>query len=249
MTCLHNNVIAQKKSSDSVSVLDKVTVSGIKSQSLKHSPFNIAVLSADDIKNNGSYNLCDALTKIPGVSEITTGIGVSKPVIRGLYGNRIQTVLLGQRFDNQQWQDEHGLGLSIIGIDRIEVLKGPSSLLYGTEAIGGVIKIVEEAVPAPHTKESDVSAALFSNTLGFSVDAGMKKNTGTKNRRLRFGADNHADYSDGDNHRVLNSRFESYNLKASLGYTHKRWTNQNNFYTSFSRFGFITNDNTDRETG
>lgn len=238
---------AAQRSSDTISVLSRVTVSGIKRQTLKHTPFNIAVLSAREMQNNVSYNLTDALSKIPGISQITTGIGISKPVIRGLYGNRIQTVLLGQRFDNQQWQDEHGLGLSIIGIDRIEVLKGPSALLYGTEAIGGVIKIVEENIPAPKTKESDISAALFSNTLGFSVDAGMKKNTGKKNWRLRFGADSHADYSGGNNHRVLNSRFESYNFKASLGYSHKRWTNQNNFYTSFSRFGFITKDNTDRK--
>ena len=53
-------------------------------------------------------------------------------------------LLSGLRFDNQQWQDEHGLGLSQIGIDRVEVIKGPASLLYGSDAIGGVINIIEE---------------------------------------------------------------------------------------------------------
>ena len=61
----------------------------------------------------------------PGISQLTTGPAISKPVIRGLYGNRVLAVLSGLKFDNQQWQDEHGLGLNDVGIDRIEVIKGP----------------------------------------------------------------------------------------------------------------------------
>ena len=238
---------AAQNSIDSIPVLDAVTVSGIKTQTLRHTPFNISVVSSYQMQDAINYNVSDALSKIPGISQITTGNGISKPVIRGLYGNRIQTVLLGLRFDNQQWQDEHGLGLSIIGIDRIEVLKGPSSLLYGTEALGGVINIVEENIPEEGTKESDINASLFSNTLGFSVNGGIKKNTGTKNWRIRLGVDSHADYSDGNDKRILNSRFASYNLKASLGFKHPKWINQNNFYSSFNRFGFIMKDNTDRK--
>lgn len=241
------SVVKAQETADSIAVLDVVTISGIKKQTLRHTPFNVSVLSLRNMQHAINYNVSDALAKIPGISQITTGNGISKPVIRGLYGNRVQTILMGLRFDNQQWQDEHGLGLSIIGIDRIEVLKGPSSLLYGTEAIGGIIRIVEEDEPEPGTKESDINASLFSNTLGFSVNGGIKKNTGTKNWRIRIGADSHADYSDGDNTRILNSRFESYNVKATLGYTHKKWTSQNNFYSSFSRFGFITKDNRDRK--
>ncbi len=165
---------------DSISVLDAITITGIKKQALRHTPFNVSVVSLRSMQNAINYNVSDALSKIPGISKISTGNGISKPVIRGLYGNRIQTVLLGLRFDNQQWQDEHGLGLSIMGINRIEVLKGPSSLLYGTEALGGVIRIVEENVPDSGTKESDISTSLFSNTLGFSANGGIKKNTGNK---------------------------------------------------------------------
>ncbi len=232
---------------DSTSVLDAITITGIKQQTLRHTPFNVAVLPFKGMETAINYSVSDALSKIPGISQISTGNGISKPVIRGLYGNRIQTVLMGIRFDNQQWQDEHGLGLSIFGIERIEVLKGPSSLLYGTEAMGGVIRIVEENIPEAHTCESDLNASIYSNTLGFSLNGGIKKNSGHKNWRLRIGADSHADYSDGTNHRVLNSRFESYNLKASLGYDHKRWKNENYFYSSFSRFGFIMKDNRDRK--
>ena len=133
---------AAQQTTDSISVLNGVTVTGYKKQLLRHTPFNVSVLSFHKMQQGINYSVADALAKIPGISQISTGNGISKPVIRGLYGNRIKTVLLGLAFDNQQWQDEHGLGLSIIGIDRIEVLKGPSSLLYGTEAMGGVIKII-----------------------------------------------------------------------------------------------------------
>jgi iron complex outermembrane receptor protein len=242
-----STTIAAQDATDTVSVLDAITIAGIKRQTLKHTPFNVSVLSQAQIRNTVNYSITSALASIPGISQITTGNGISKPVIRGLYGNRIQTVLLGLRFDNQQWQDEHGLGLSIIGIDRIEVLKGPSSLLYGTEAMGGVIKIVEEAVPDSGARQSDINASIYSNTLGFSINGGISKNTGVKNWRIRIGADSHADYSDGNNRRVLNSRFESYNLKATLGFKHAKWMNQNNFYSSFSRFGFIMKDNSDRK--
>lgn len=240
-------LVAQSTANDSSSVLDAVTVTGIKKQTLRHTPFNVSVATLPQMQRSVNYNISDALARLPGISQITTGPGISKPVIRGLYGNRIQTVLLGLRFDNQQWQDEHGLGLSVIGIDRVEVLKGPSSLLYGTEAMGGVIRIVEESIPEAGTKESDVSGTLYSNTLGVSASGGIKKNTGEKNWRIRFGLDSHADYSDGNGKRVLNSRFESYNFKATLGRTRKRWGSQNHFYSSFSRFGFIMADNQDRK--
>lgn len=243
----HSLLCRAQSGTDTTKTLDAVTVTGVKREVLRNTPFNIAVLPAQMLQTTVNYSIADALRQVPGISQITTGVGISKPVIRGLYGNRIQTVLLGLRFDNQQWQDEHGLGLSIIGIDRIEVLKGPSSLLYGTEAMGGVIRIIEEKAAAPNTRESDVNVQAFSNTYGLSANAGVKGATGTKHWRIRAGADSHADYSDGANHRVLNSRFSSYNLKASLGFTRKNWVNENSFYTSYAKFGFIMEDNQDRK--
>jgi iron complex outermembrane receptor protein len=111
---------------------------------VKETSFNIQSLSIGKIRQSGALNISDALSKLPGISQLTTGPAISKPVIRGLYGNRVLAVLSGLKFDNQQWQDEHGLGLNDVGIDRIEVIKGPASLLYGSEAIGGILNIIEE---------------------------------------------------------------------------------------------------------
>lgn len=199
----------------------------------------ISQIDVLDMRTNGALNLSDGIAKIPGVSQLTTGSGISKPVIRGLFGNRIQTVLYGLRFDNQQWQDEHGLGLSDVGIDRVEIIKGAASLLYGSEAMGGVINIIEEKSAPVNTIKADFSTRFFSNTLGNATDVGVKGATKKINWRIRFGEDSHADYSDGNNKRVLNSRFGGYYAKAGFGFNGKRWISQNNYMFTKSSFGFL----------
>jgi iron complex outermembrane receptor protein len=217
----------------------EVVVTGSQSLSPGETSFNTAQLSAIDMQENGSVSLSDAIARLPGISQLTTGVGISKPVIRGLSGNRIQVNVNGMRFDNQQWQDEHGLGLSDMGIDRVEIIKGPASILYGSDAMGGVVNVIEEK-PAPvNEKIQDANVRLYSNTYGVSAQFGVKKTT-TKNWwRLRAGIDNHADYGNKVNGRVLNSRFASYNLKASLGFNRKNRVSVNNLVISQSKFGFI----------
>jgi iron complex outermembrane receptor protein len=228
---------------DSAIILKEVVVSGLKVAKITETPINISSLSVQKMRANGSLNISDALAKLPGTSQLNTGPGISKPVIRGLYGNRITVLLSGLRFDNQQWQDEHGMGLNDIGIDRVEIIKGPMALIYGSEAIGGVINIIEEAPAARGIEEGEVNARLFSNTYGLYADVGFKGAGKNQNWRIRGGINSNADYSDGDNKRILNSRFGGYYLKGSLGFTRKNWTSYNNYNGSLDNFGFITADN------
>ncbi len=218
---------------------DEVVIYGMQNSAVNETATNITSLSMTTIKENGSLHISDAVSKIPGVSQLTTGAGISKPVIRGLYGNRIQTVLMGLRFDNQQWQDEHGLGVTDIGIDRVEVIKGPEALLYGSEAMGGVLNIIEEKPAEMGKTKYDLNQTFYSNTLGTASDFGIKKSTENRNWRIRIGAESHADYQDGNNYRVLNSRYQGFYLKTSLAYTHKTWSSVNNFMSSFNQFGFV----------
>src|SRR5258705_2302031 len=151
---------------DSLKTLKEVVVSGLKTTKINETPMNIIALSVQKMRSKGSLNIADALAKLPGVSQLNTGPGISKPVIRGLYGNRITVLLSGLRFDNQQWQDEHGMGLNDTWIDRVELVKGPAALLYGSEAMGGVINIIEEVPASPGTKTGEINTRLFSNTYG-----------------------------------------------------------------------------------
>lgn len=219
--------------------IPEVVVSANRFGRPEETPTNIVSLSQDEMRSNGSVSLSDGIAKLPGVSQLTTGLGISKPVIRGLFGNRVQTVMLGLRFDNQQWQDEHGLGLSDIGVDHIEIIKGAASLLYGSEAMGGVLNVIEEKPAAVGTIAKEISTRFFSNSFGNSTDIGLKGATSKFNWRVRAGLDSHADYSDGNNKRILNSRFAGYYFKGSVGFRHKNWESQNDYMFSLNNFGFL----------
>jgi iron complex outermembrane receptor protein len=219
--------------------LQEVDIVGAQLNAPRESSRKVEMMSVEEMRERGSFNLTDAVAKLPGVSQLTTGIGISKPVIRGLYGNRVQVNTFGQRFDNQQWQDEHGLGLSDLGIDRVEVIKGPAALQYGSDALGGVLNVIEEK-PAPvGTTEQNVHLSLMSNTRGGSISYGIKKSTAKMWWRLAAGADSHGDYSSGGDQRVLNSRFAMYNAKASVGWCKGHWTTANHVQLSFGQFGFV----------
>ena len=219
--------------------MQEVRIIGTQILDPKETSRSVAEISADEMREKGALSISDGVAKVPGVSQLTTGPGISKPVIRGLYGNRIQVNTLGLRFDNQQWQDEHGLGLTDIGIDRVEIIRGPATLQYGSEALGGVINIVEEK-PAPvGEKEQEVNLSLFSNTYGISGDYGIKKSDLRHWWILRAGGDSHGDYTDGNNHRVLNARFADYVVKAAMGSNKNNWSHTWHAMGSVSQFGFV----------
>lgn len=236
--CIYMQTYSQ---TDSSLELNEVIVTGIKDSKPKQTSLNIEPYKLKDLEIKSPLNLSDALAKLPGISQISTGNAISKPVIRGLYGNRILIVLSGLRFDNQQWQDEHGLGLSQIGIDRIEVIKGPASILYGTDALGGVINIVEEK-PTEYKTVTDINTRFFSNTLGTLTDIGISTRNKKNWKRLRIGYENHADYTDGKNTRVLNSRNKGYYVKAGFGKEKKNWKQENSYNFSYNQYGFILDD-------
>jgi iron complex outermembrane recepter protein len=237
-----NTAMAQDRvPPDTTYMLKEVVVSGFQANSPKNTSLNIEPYSLKQINDKSPFNLSDALAKLPGISQMTTGNAISKPVIRGLFGNRILVLFSGLRFDNQQFQDEHGLGLSQIGIDRVEVIKGPASLLYGSDAMGGVINVIEEK-PTGQGKKLDFGTQLFSNTLGTLTNIGFSKRLGDKWWRLRAGFEDHADYSDGNNNRVLNSRNAGYYLKAGIGFDKPKWIQENSYNFSYNQFGFITAD-------
>lgn len=229
---------------DILNELKEVVITGINESPIYKNSLNIETMKLKKIEQQNPFNLSDALAKNPGISQMTTGNSISKPVIRGLYGNRILVLLSGLRFDNQQWQDEHGLGLPFIGIDKVEIIKGPASVLYGTDALGGVINIIEEQPDISHKKVIDINTRFYTNSGGTLTDVGIKNYNKEKQRwsRLRLGIESHADYSDGKVNRVLNSRSDGYYLKAAYGYKKKKRIQENIYNFSLNHYGFIMED-------
>lgn len=238
---LSNFIIAQ----DSLTLhsIPEVTVKSYYTEkNASKTSLHIKSFKIDSLNRYGTFGLAEALSKCEGVNMLSTGPAIAKPVIRGLYGNRVLILLSGLKFDNQQWQEEHGLGLSTLGISSIELIKGPVGILFGTEAIGGVINLIEEGKPIDTKLHADYSLTFHSNTLGGLTQFGLKKSKGKSWWRFRAGIENHADYSDGRNSRVLNSRFDGYYMKGTFGFTKGKWTSTNNLNSSFNRYGFIFSD-------
>lgn len=171
-----------------------------------------------ELRSKGSITLSDGIANIAGVSNVSTGVGIGKPVIRGLSSNRVLVYAQGIRLENQQFGDEHGLGINDAGIESVEVIKGPASLLYGSDALGGVLYLNPERFSLSNEIEGDINFDYFSNTQGLKVNAGVKS-SGEKFKFLaRIGSGSHIDYKTGNDERVTNSRFKDKDFKAGLGY-------------------------------
>lgn len=225
----------------SVQLIDEVMITGVRESNANRTSLRIKAISQVEFEQKGSFNLSDALAKQPGISQMSTGPGISKPVIHGLYGNRVLILVSSMKFDNQQWQDEHGLGLSEIGVARMELIKGPASVLYGSDAVGGVVNIIEDK-PKPGEQSITVQNQFFSNTLGYSLNVAWKKQERNHWFRLLAGYENHGDYSDGNNARVLNSRYNGVYAKFGGGFDNGRWRSAINYHFSLNQFGFIMPD-------
>ncbi|RZK90164.1 MAG: TonB-dependent receptor, partial [Pedobacter sp.] len=155
--------------STAIETKEVVITGSLISSTSKRNSASAAVLGKDQLLQP-STNLIDALTKIPGVSQITTGPSISKPVIRGLGYNRIVTLDDGIKQQGQQWGDEHGIEIDQFKSDRVEVLRGAASLMYGSDALGGVINLLEPS-SAP---DGQVKGEFITN---YSTNNGLTANS------------------------------------------------------------------------
>lgn len=164
---------------ESATELHEVVVTGMSNATeINRTPSPIVSMPALQLLQTSATNIIDALTSKPGISQITTGSGISKPVIRGLGYNRVVIVSDGIRQEGQQWGDEHGIEIDEFAVNKVEILKGPASLSYGSDAIAGVINMIS----APTLPEGKIQANLLANyqtnngLIAYSADfAGNKK--------------------------------------------------------------------------
>ena len=128
--------------------LDAVTVTATRSAiSPLASPLPTAELSGEQLRRAHEVSLAHALDQIPGVRTLSTGEQVGKPVIRGLTGPRVLVLDNGQRLEDYSWSDEDGPSVDARLAERVELIRGPASVLYGSDAIGGVINVIPNDVP------------------------------------------------------------------------------------------------------
>ena len=128
--------------------LGPVTVTATRSAiSPLASPLPTAELAGEELRRAHEVSLAHALDELPGVRTWSTGEQVGKPIIRGLTGPRVLVLDNGQRLEDYSWSDEDGPSDDARLAERVELIRGPASVLYGSDAIGGVINVIPREVP------------------------------------------------------------------------------------------------------
>lgn len=196
---------------------EEVVVSGGTHSTQHENAIKIELVKGKEIAFIGTPTFTEAIAKVPGVDMISKGTGVAKPVIRGLSMTNILMLNNGVKMENFQFSEDHPFIIDEFGVDRIEIVKGPASLLYGSDAVGGVINVLKEK-PAPVDKIlGDYNMQYHSNTEGIVSNIGVKGSTESLFWGIRAGLKSHADYKDGNGDYVPNTRFNEKSLKANIG--------------------------------
>ncbi len=201
--------------------LHEVTVSGALAQAQSENPFHIESRKLDDLTAIAAMNMGEAIARIPGVYQSSLGNGIAKPIIRGMQGMRVVTLMNGLRIESQQWGGDHGMGITDLGLGNVEVIKGPASLLYGADALAGVVYFNDQP-HAPIGKHEIESKTLFqSNTMGVTKRVMYRESREKIRWQLGAGYGNHADFQLPNGRFAQNSRFKEAVLKSVLSFNGK----------------------------
>jgi iron complex outermembrane recepter protein len=204
--------------------MDEVIVSTAFNKLQSQNVMKVEHYNLKALQQKGVTTLIDGLATIPGVSQVSTGTSIGKPVIRGLSGNRVLIYTQGVRLENQQFGEEHGLGMSDAGVESVEVIKGPASLLYGSDALGGVLYFNPEKFVKTNTAQSNFSQRLFLNTLGSSSSLGYKTSLENWKYIARATHNTHSDYKIPNGDRVTNTRYNETDIKTGVGFSNSAFS-------------------------
>ena len=240
--------------SDSTITLEGVNVTGRARHDVQMKSSQTSIqISQDFLQENFSGSLMQTLEGIPGVKAMSIGSGQSKPTIRGLGFNRMAVTEDGIKHEGQQWGDDHGLEIDQFAIDRAEVIKGPAALLYGSDAIGGVLNLYTNHVP---TEAFSGQMQLFGRSNNEQIGASAK----VEGRQGKFFYRANATYIDYADYSVPTDGVQYYSYRIplydrslrntagmerdgslSLGYAGYNFHTDLRVSDSFSKSGFFAN--------
>ena len=222
--------------SESVMEMEEVIISTPFHKLQSENVMKVEQKRIQELKASGAVNLAEGITSIAGVESVSTGNSIGKPVIRGLSSNRVLVYTQGIRLENQQYGDEHGLGINDAGLESVEVIKGPASLLYGSDALGGVLYLNPERFANMNASSADASINYFSNTKGYSTNAGYKASSNGFKFLFRGSLTEHSDYDTKD-YRVTNTRYREQDFKAGFGYQASNFKTEFRYNLNNSKLG------------
>src|SRR3989454_1674621 len=187
------------------------------------SPLPATALGGDELRQPQSVSLAHVVEALPGVRAITTGSQIGKPVIRGFSGPRVLVLENGSRLEDYSWSDEDGPSVETAFVRRIELVRGPASVLYGSDALGGVINVIPADLPdaagGPGFMRTGFTLSAASNNIEIAPGAqveGARGNLGWRVAAIGRHASNlHTPAGELDN-----TGFGAFNGEAAAGW---RW--------------------------
>ncbi len=203
--------------------ISEVVVTGVTGLSLmKETPLPFTYVSKEELQTTSSTNVIDAIAHQPGMAQVTTGSSISKPIIRGLGYNRVAVVNDGIRQEGQQWGDEHGIEMDGQAVNSVEILKGPASLMYGSDAMAGVLIFHNDPILPKGTMAANASLGYQTNNGLFDYSLNFAGNKQPLSWNVRYSERMaHAYHNKYDGY-VVNSQFHERALSGLLGW-HREW--------------------------
>lgn len=148
---------------------DVVVTASRKAQAYRDAPASISVVDSETIQRSGARSIADVLEDVPGVEVYDQSVpGAKRVTIRGESGSRVLIMIDGQKITEQKSMDGAALLVRPELVERIEVVKGPASVLYGSEAIGGVVNIITKK---SGRKAVEIEAGLSGDSSTCGADA------------------------------------------------------------------------------
>ncbi len=222
---------------ESVVEQEAVTVTGTTSATkIKLTPQPVVIISKKDLNQTASTNIIEALSKtVSGLSILTTGPAIAKPVIRGLGYNRMVTINDGIRQEGQQWGDEHGIEIDEASVQKAEVLKGPASLMYGSDAMAGVLNLISNQPIQQGTIKSNINVGYLDNNKAYTVNANIAGHLlNGFNWNVYSSYKSAGDYQNKYDEKVFNSRYKEQNFGGYIG-INKHWGYSHLLVSSFNQ--------------
>jgi iron complex outermembrane recepter protein len=206
-----------------ITEINEIVITGTsRTTEITKSSVPIISLSSKELQQNLSTNIIDAISKLPGISAVTTGPNVSKPFIHGLGFNRVITLFDGVRQEGQQWGDEHGIDIDENAVDHIEIIKGPASLTYGSDALAGVVNLLPASAFHLDTIQGHVETDYQTNNGLINTSASLN---GNRKGIIWGGVITHKqakNYKDKYDRRVYGTAFNESDLRVFAG-LNKQW--------------------------
>ena len=229
--------------------LNELTVTGVTGDTkLKHATAPVSIISPQVLRATASTNIIDAIAHQPGVSQLTTGGSISKPIIRGLGYNRVVVMSEGVRQEGQQWGDEHGVEVDGSSVGSVEILKGPASLMYGSDAMAGVVILHPQPTLAEGELKGNISTEYQTNNGLFRYSLQMAGNQKGFVWDARYSDKMAHAYKNKYDDYVPGSQFRERAGRLMLG-INKAWGHSRLVWTAYHLTPSIVEGERDLETG